>query len=141
MNYFRKVTSTATPGISSDTGWQKVYTTSVTDVPKTTLTPLFPSVVKVASGGVAIYYVVKNGWCNVNFKFNITSSTTFSWTDIAWGLPIPANSIDTVLMSDGKATQPIPIKITSTGSVSSKVLSAISTTDWWTGNISYPVAE
>ena len=139
-NFVRQLESRGTPGVLVDTGWQKVCTTTVDDVSKT-LTPLFPSVVKVASGGVAIYYVVKNGWCNVNFKFNITSSTTFSWTDIAWGLPIPANSIDAVLRSDGKATQPIPIKITSTGSVSSKVLSAISTTDWWTGNISYPVAE
>ena len=33
------------------------------------------------------------------------------------------------------------IKINSTGSVSLRVPTEISATDWWTGNISYPVAE
>ena len=112
------------------------------DVPKTTLTPVFPSGVVVASGGVAINYVVKNGWCNVNFAFNLASATTFSWTDIATGLPKPAHSIYTVLMNEeGKINRTIPIIIIPTGSVSSRVPYEITATDWWTGNISYPVAE
>ena len=127
---------------SSWTEWRKVCTTTVADVAQTTITPVFPSGVVVASGGAGINYVVRNGWCNVNFVFNVASATTFLWTDIATGLPKPANSANIVLMSEGeKATQPIAIKINSTGSVSSRVPSAISTTDWWTGNISYPVAE
>lgn len=122
--------------------WKIMSGSTVADVPKTTLTPVFPSGVVVASGGVVITYVVRNGWCNVNFVFHVTSATTFLWTDIATGLPKPANNANIVLMSEGgKATQPIAIKINSTGSVSSRVPSAISTTDWWTGNISYPVAE
>ena len=143
MNYFRKVSSGGTAGVLRyDTGWQRVCGTTIDDVSKTTLTPVFPSGVVVASGGVAINYIVRNGWCNVNFVFNITSATTFSWTDIASGLPIPANSANIVLMSEGgKATQPIAIKINSTGAIASRVPSAISTADWWTGNISYPVKE
>ena len=143
MNYFRKVSSGGTAGVLRyDTGWQRVCGTTVDDISKTTVTPVFPSNVVVASGGVAINYIVKNGWCNVNFVFNITSSTTFNWTNIASGLPIPANSFHTALMSEGgKATQPIAIKVNSNGSMSSRVPSAISTADWWTGNISYPVAE
>ena len=91
---------------------------------------------------MAINYVVKNGWCNVNFAFNVTSATTFSWTDIATGLPKPANSANIVLMNEeGKICRTIAIKINSTGSVSSRVPNEIGTADWWTGNISYPVAE
>ena len=112
------------------------------DVAKTTITPVFPSGVVVASGGVAINYVVKNGWCNVNFAFNITSMTPFSWTDIATGLPKPANSVNITLMNEeGKINRTIAIKINSDGSVSSRVPMDYSTTDWWCGNISYPVAE
>ena len=121
--------------------WQELATMDkVKDVGKTTLTPVFPSGVVVASGGVAINYVVKNGWCNVNFAFNITSAATFSWTDIATGLPKPANSVNIVLMNEqGKISRAITIRINSDGSVSSKAFE-ISNADWWYGNISYPVA-
>ena len=37
--------------------------------------------------------------------------------------------------------RPIAIKINSTGSVSSRVPAEFTLADWWTGNISYPVAE
>ena len=142
MNYFRKVTSTATPGIGSDTGWQKVCTTIVADVPKTSLTPVFPREVVVGSTGVNINYIVRNGWCNINFEFSISSATTFSWTDIATGLPKPENSLDILLMNEGgKINRPIPIKIYSNGTVSSMIPAEITTLDWWNGNISYPVAE
>ena len=123
--------------------WKQIaFTTGVADVPQTTLTPVFPSGVVVDSGGVAINYMVRNGWCSVNFAFNIASATTFSWTDIATGLPKPANSVNIVLMNEeGKLNRPIDIKINSTGSVSSRIPAEHSTADWWAGNISYPVAE
>ena len=112
------------------------------DVPKTTLTPEFPGEVKVASGGVAITYIVRNGWCNVNFAFNLASATTFSWTNIATGLPKPANNVNTLLTDEtGKLNRTIAIKITSTGTVNSRIPVAFTAVDWWTGNISYPVAE
>ena len=112
------------------------------DVPKTTLTPEFPGEARVASGGVAINYVVKNGWCNVNFEFNLASATTFPWTRIASGLPKPANNANILLTDEtGKLNRTIAIKITSTGSVSSRIPVAFTANDWWTGNISYPVAE
>lgn len=122
--------------------WKRMVMTSVADVAKITITPVFPSGVVVASGKVAINYVVKNGWCNVNFAFNITSATALSWNNIATGLPKPANSVNILLMNDGgKISRTIAIKINSDGSVSSKVPYEISTADWWTGNFSYPVAE
>ena len=115
---------------------------TVNDIPKTTITPAFPNGIVVASGGVVINYIVRNGWCSVNFAFNISSTTTFSWTDIATGLPKPANSVNITLMNEeGRMNRPIIIKINSTGSVSSSVPAEHSTVDWWRGNISYPVAE
>ena len=116
--------------------------TGVPDIPKTTITPAFPSGVVVGSGRVAINYIVRNGWCNVNFAFNIASMTPFSWNNIATGLPKPANSVNITLMNEeGKISRTIAIKINSNGSVSSRVPMDYSTSDWWTGNISYPVAE
>ena len=112
------------------------------DIPKTILTPDFPGEVRVASGGAAITYIVKNGWCSVNFAFNIASATTVSWTNIATGLPKPANNVNIVLINDeGKINRTVPIKINSDGSVSSRVPYEISAVDWWSGNVSYPVAE
>ena len=91
---------------------------------------------------MAINYVVKNGWCNVDFSFNVTSATALSWNDIATGLPKPANSVNVVLINDGgKISRTMPIKINSTGSVSLRVPTEITATDWWAGNVSYPVAE
>ena len=116
-------------------------TTGVADVPKTTITPVFPNGVIVGSGGATINYIVRNGWCNVDFMFNIKSATALTWNDIATGLPKPANNVNIVLINDGgKTYRPIPIKINSTGSVSLRVPNDISTTDWWVANISYPVA-
>ena len=125
--------------------WRELATTNKVadiDVPKTTLTPEFPGEARVASGGVAINYVVKNGWCNVNFEFNLASATTFTWTRIASGLPKPANNVNILLMDEsGKVNRTIAIKINSTGSVSSRIPVQFTAVDWWTGNISYPVAE
>ena len=113
-----------------------------TNVPKTTLTPDFPGEVKVGSGGATISYVVKNGWCNVNFEFNLASATTCSWTSIATGLPKPANNANILLTDEsGKINRSIAIKITSNGLVASRIPVAFTAVDWWRGNISYPVAE
>ena len=114
----------------------------VNDVPKTTLTPVFPNGVTVGSSGATINYVVKNGWCNVDFVFNISRATALTWNDIATGLPKPANNVNIVLINDGgKTYRPIPIKINSNGSVSSRIPFESTANDWWAGNISYPVAE
>ena len=116
--------------------------TNVNDIPKTTLTPEFPGVVRVGSGGVAINYIVKNGWCNVNFAFNLASATTFPWTGIATGLPKPAYNSNILLMDEtGKVNRTIAIRINTTGTVASRIPVAFTATDWWCGNISYPVAE
>ena len=139
--YFRK----STDGGSTWSSWVLLNNSANLtdlDIPKTTLTPEFPGEARVASGGVAINYVVKNGWCNVNFEVNLASATTFTWTRIASGLPKPANNVNIVLTDEtGKLNRTIAIKITSTGSVSSRIPVAFTANDWWCGNISYPVAE
>ena len=142
-NYFRKLASGSEAGVFyKDTGWQKVCSTTVADVPKTTLTPVFPNGVIVGSGGVVINYIVRNGWCNVDFEFNVASASVLTWNAIATGLPKPANNVNIVLVNDGgKINRTIPIKINSNGSVALRVPAEISTSDWWCGNISYPVAE
>ena len=140
----------ATSGISYVKNGVTVWTTTrgntgntgVADIPKTTITPAFPNGVIVGSGGVVINYVVKNGWCNVDFEFNVESATVLTWNNIATGLPKPANNVNIVLVNDGgKINRTIPIKINSNGSVSLRVPTEIPATVWWCGNISYPVAE
>ena len=123
--------------------WRELATIDkVEDVPKTTLTTVFPDQVRVASGGVTTNYVVKNGWCNVNFAFNLASAPAFPWTGIAAGLPKPANNANILLTDEsGKINRTIAIKINSNGSVTSRIPVAFTATDWWTGNNSYPVAE
>ena len=139
-------------GDGSWTPWRELATmdklngstndSTVKDVPKTTLTPDFPGEVRVASGGAAITYIVCNGWCNVNFAFNLASATTFPWTGIATGLPKPAYNSNILLMDEtGKVNRTIAIRINTTGTVASRIPVAFTATDWWCGNISYPVAE
>ena len=138
--YFRKSTNWG----STWSSWVLLNNSSGAsgNVPKTSLTPVFPNGITLASGGVAINYIVRNGWCNVDFEFNVKSATALTWNVIATGLPKPANNVNIVLINDGgKINRTIPIRINSTGSVSLRVPTEITATDWWTGNISYPVAE
>ena len=74
--------------------------------------------------------------------FHLVSATTFEWTEIATGIPKPANNVNMVLINaGGEISRNIFTKIDSTGSVYSKLPVKIDTADWWTCNVSYPVAE
>ena len=124
--------------------WSRVCTTKVADVNTPIIkNPTFPSNIVLGEGGASIKYVVRNGWVSLYMGFNIKScDKTFTWTSLLAGLPLPANSANITLTSEGgKAKEPIAIRILSNGTLEYKIGTVITTEDWWTGNIIYPVAE
>ena len=122
--------------------WQKVAATSVPDVPKTIVTTTVPSGVVVASSGLYIEYVVRNGWCNVNFMFNLTSSTKISWVKIADGLPKPAlSNVNVILINEGGEIKRIATRIKTNGLLYIAINDPISEENWWMGDVTYPVLE
>ena len=122
--------------------WQKVAATSVPDVPKTIVTTNVPSGVVIASSGLYIEYVVRNGWCNVNFMFNLTSSTKISWVKIADGLPKPAlSNVNVILINEGGEIKRIATRIKTDGALYIAINDPISEENWWMGDVTYPVLE
>ena len=122
--------------------WQKVAATSVPDVPRTIVTTNVPSGVVVASSGLYIEYVVRNGWCNVNFMFNLTSSTKISWVKIADGLPKPAlSNVNVILINEGGEIKRIATRIKTDGLLYIAINDPISEENWWMGDVTYPVLE
>ena len=122
--------------------WQKVAATSVPDVPKTIVTTTVPSGVVVASSGLYVEYVVRNGWCNVNFMFNLTSSTKISWVKIADGLPKPAlSNVNVILINEGGDIKRIATRIKTNGLLYIAINDPISEENWWMGDVTYPVLE
>ena len=122
--------------------WQKVAATSVPDVPRTIVTTTVPSGVVVASSGLYIEYVVRNGWCNVNFMFNLTSSTKISWVKIADGLPKPAlSNVNVILINEGGEIKRIATRIKTDGLLYIAINDPISEENWWMGDVTYPVLE
>ena len=122
--------------------WQKVAATSVPDVPRTIVTTTVPSGVVVASSGLYIEYVVRNGWCNVNFMFNLTSSTKISWVNIADGLPKPAlSNVNVILINEGGEIKRIATRIKTDGALYISINDPISEENWWMGDVTYPVLE
>ena len=120
--------------------WQKVAATSVPDVPKTIVTTTVPSGVVAASSGLYIEYVVRNGWCNVNFMFNLTSSTKISWVKIADGLPKPAlSNVNVILINEGGEIKRIATRIKTDGLLYIAINDPISEENWWMGDVTYPV--
>ena len=122
--------------------WQKVAATSVPDVPTTIVTTTVPSGVVAASSGLYIEYVVRNGWCNVNFMFNLTSSTKISWVKIADGLPKPAlSNVNVILINEGGEIKRIATRIKTDGVLYIAINDPISEENWWMGDVTYPVLE
>ena len=122
--------------------WQKVAATSVPDVPKTIVTTTVPSGVVAASSGLYIEYVVRNGWCNVNFMFNLTSSTKISWVKIADGLPKPAlSNVNVILINEGGEIKRIATRIKTDRALYIAINDPISEENWWMGDVTYPVLE
>ena len=122
--------------------WQKVAATSVPDVPRTIVTTTVPSGVVAASSGLYIEYVVRNGWCNVNFMFNLTSSTKISWVKIADGLPKPAlSNVNVILINEGGEIKRIATRIKTDRALYIAINDPISEENWWMGDVTYPVLE
>lgn len=92
-NFVRQLESRATAGVLVDTGWQKVCTTSVADVPMTTVS-LDSS--KFSSG--SLRYEVKNGVCYV-YITDLNTEATFKDDSM--------NSILMPMPSSGLVSSPI----------------------------------
>ena len=126
----------------SDTGWQRVCTTNVADVDKTTITTTIPSGIVADSGGVYVEYAVKNGWCNAVYMFNIASSTIIPWTKIATGLPKPAvSNVNAILINEGGEFKRIATRIKTDENLYLTINDTISEAGWWMGAVTYPVAK
>ena len=121
--------------------WQRVCTTRVADVPKTTVTTTVPSGIVAGSGGAYVEYVVKNGWCNAVYMFNIVSSTIIPWTKIATGLPKPAiSNVNAILINEDGELKRIATRIRTDENLYLSINEPISEAGWWMGAVTYPVA-
>ena len=127
-----------TAGVVSDTGWQRVCTTSVED---TSLKKLKNS--SDINSDADITYIVKNGMCNVSV--NTLSSTKMETGNITLttGLPIPAiTSCWYSLSTNSNATtaplQNLLIRVDPSGNlIAYKGTNNVN----YFGSFSYPVAE
>ena len=75
-------------------GWKRVCTTSVTDVAKTTITPVNSAITG------TIEYVVKNGICYVSL-FNVKTTTNDEGLSISTTMPKPAINCGSVIVTKG----------------------------------------
>ena len=104
-NYIRKLESGNTAGvISRDTGWKRVCTTSVADVPPTNIAPADTTTFVDFKGNSSCNYYVKNGVCYVSlWGVKITSTGASKQTDVY--LPKSANGrAGTLMTGNGDAT-------------------------------------
>lgn len=122
--------------------WSRVCTTSVADVPMTTINPTLPSTV--TSGNTkTIHYIIKNGWANVTIIMQLIASPKFIWTKIATGLPKSYDTIYPVVSygENGINNASVGFRLVSKGELEMLVGSEITKNDWWNVTFSYPVAE
>ena len=125
----------------SDTGWQRICTTSVDDVPLTDIILNIPNILTTQT--VSANYVVKNSYASINLVLCIKSSTSaLPWIKVATGLPKAASLTHLVIPSeDGNSDGIVVFKITPNGELYLKISKIITKADWWSGNLIYPVAE
>lgn len=138
--YTREFNSGNTAGVfEQDTGWQRVITTKVADVPWTTITPT-----SVLTRGI-IRYRVKNGICYV--KMDDIISTTMSTNNqiLVTGLPKPEPDIDDMwyplasnLNSTSAPIQNLLVRLTNDGNIIN--YNGTNDTSYY-GSFSYPVKE
>ena len=97
--YVRQLESRGTAGVLGyDSGWQRVCTTAVADVPKTNLT--FPNTTYYAPVSEnSCYYFVKNGICYINLRVKVITSTALDNDCRFTGLPKSTNTINQILTS------------------------------------------
>lgn len=138
--YLRDIDSGSIAGsIQTDTGWKKVCTTKVTDVPWTSITPT--SILKRGT----IVYRVKHGICYVVMDNICSSSMSTNNQIIATGLPKPEDGISGAwyqLGSNVDSTagpiQNLLIRLTNEGNI--KNYYGTNEVSYY-GSFSYPVKE
>ena len=87
-NYIRKITSGNTAGvISYDSGWKKVCTTNVRDVPLTTIAFQKTTNYKIPPQQYC-EYLVANGECEITLRVNVVAPSNID-TPVFSGLPVP----------------------------------------------------
>ena len=135
--YIRNISTGSIANVFTvDTGWKKVCTTSVADVPKTTLT----LDTNVFSSGT-VYYEVRNGICFVsiiklipkNSGVNLPISTSLPKSNCYILQPLNVGNVDTI------PTQPIAARIGE--GETTLYIHSINNTRSMYGSFSYPVAE
>ena len=138
-NYIRKITSSNTAGVFDyDTGWQKVCTTSVADIPVTNIAPDDTTTFINFKGNSNCNYCVKNGICYVSL-WGVKIASTGGTIKPGVILPKCANNRAGVLMTGtGDATEHAFAFIIDTGELCFDVKDANISLY---GSFSYPVAE
>ena len=143
--YIRKITSTMNAGsISLDTGWQRLCTTTVADVAKTTLESLSGGRFLETSGSDRTYYIVKNGICFVNIDVTTVNPVANTWYEL-YKLPKPVYKIFNIIPnytdnSTGAAGEPVYTQMDTDGSLRIRY-NATTSGKRFMGSFSYPVAE
>ena len=143
--YIRKITSTMNAGsISLDTGWQRLCTTTVADVAKTTLESLSGGRFIETSGSDRTYYIVKNGICFVNIDVTTVNPVANMWYEL-YKLPKPVYKIFNIIPnytdnSTGAAGEPVYTQMDTDGSLRIRY-NATTSGKRFMGSFSYPVAE
>ena len=129
------------------TNWEKVgrvYTTKVDNIPTTTITPTFPSSVKIGKRHF-IRYSVKNGWANVSIIMQLDSAPKLDWFPIANNLPKPDKEINLSTIGEAPANiAPIAFRLETLDegrTLEMMVGEEFTVPNWYNVNFSYPVAE
>ena len=138
-NYIRKIESSSIVGvISHDSGWQKICTTSVVDVPVTNIAPADTTTFINFKGNSNCNYCVKNGICYVSL-WGVKIASTGGTIKPGVILPKCANNRAGVLMTGtGDATEHAFAFIIDTGELCFDVKDANTVLY---GSFSYPVKE
>lgn len=125
-------------------GWQRVCTTSVSDVGKTALKTLSGARFTETSGSDRSYYIVKNGFCFVSIDITTVNPVANTWYEL-YKLPKPAYKIlniipnfsDTSTIATG---EPVYTQMNTDGSLTIRYNESTSGKRF-IGTFSYPVAE
>lgn len=135
--YERYLYSSATPGVMAyDSGWRRVCTTKVADVPKTLITYSDTTNYESAYSGYN-WYEVKDGVCHISIYITCKASID-SWKSVSNSLPIPKTNTFKVIHPWTGATDKVNCHIDETGNLN---LSLGTVGGKYIDTFSYPVSE
>ena len=123
---------------ANDIVWKKVCTTSVPDVPKTTITPTDATYYSISDTNGS-WYMVKNGWCIVNLRVTCNTVNIDSNNVFFDSIPKSAGYVDAILFSMSSTyKQPIQVNIFGNNQL---LLRRGEAGIGYIGSFSYPVAD